>query len=156
MRPISFAVLTLMISYKLGQHTERSEKIFRPAFLLRAGTTIDCLIQAPLIFPALQGNAGHQRRGGRVGDRGCDRTASRVALELRRQRQGQCVKTVALNKGPDGPIHCSRLFATWGNSGIEPDKGKGISSPETYEASLMWPRNDGERQWNTMSGWTCR
>jgi|SRR5580700_7188964 hypothetical protein len=47
-------------------------------------------------------------------------------------------------------------FATWGNSGIEPDKGKGISSPGTYEASLMWPRNDGERQWNTMSGWTYR
>jgi hypothetical protein len=47
-------------------------------------------------------------------------------------------------------------FATWGNSGIEPDKGKGISSPGTYEASLMWPRNDGERQWNTMSDWTCR
>ena len=36
-------------------------------------------------------------------------------------------------------------FATWGNSGIEPDKGKGISSPGTYEASLMWPCNDGER-----------
>jgi hypothetical protein len=42
-------------------------------------------------------------------------------------------------------------FATWGNSGIEPDKGKGISSPGTYEASLLWPCNDGERQWNTMS-----
>ena len=36
-------------------------------------------------------------------------------------------------------------FATWGNSGIEPDNGKGISSPGTYEASLMWPCNDGER-----------
>ena len=36
-------------------------------------------------------------------------------------------------------------------AGIEPDKGKGISSPGTYEASLMWPCNDGERQWNTMS-----
>ena len=47
-------------------------------------------------------------------------------------------------------------FATWGNSGIEPDNGKGISSPGTYEASLMWPRNDGERQWNTMSDWTYR
>ena len=47
-------------------------------------------------------------------------------------------------------------FATWGNSGIEPDKGKGISSPGTYEAGLMWPRNDGERQWSTMSDWTCR
>jgi len=47
-------------------------------------------------------------------------------------------------------------FATWGNSGIEPDKGKGISSPGRYEASLMWPRNDGERQWNAMSDWTYR
>ena len=47
-------------------------------------------------------------------------------------------------------------FATWGNSGIEPDKGKGISSPGTYEASLMWPRIDGERQWNIMSDYTCR
>ena len=47
-------------------------------------------------------------------------------------------------------------FATWGNSGIEPDKGKGISSPGTYEAGLMWPCNDGERQCNTMSDLTCR
>ena len=51
---------------------------------------------------------------------------------------------------------CQTTFATWGNSGIEPDKGKGISSPGTYEANLMWPRNDGERQWNTMSDWTYR
>ena len=34
-------------------------------------------------------------------------------------------------------------FATWGNSGIEPDKGKGISSPGTYDgqphvASQRW------------------
>jgi len=43
-------------------------------------------------------------------------------------------------------------FATWGNSGIEPDKGKGISSPGAYEASLMWPRNDGERQWKYYVG----
>jgi hypothetical protein len=28
-------------------------------------------------------------------------------------------------------------FSTWGNSGIEPDKGKGISSPGMHEASLM-------------------
>src|ERR1700722_14200888 len=49
-----------------------------------------------------------------------------------------------------------RTFSTWGNSGIEPDKGKGISSPGTYEARPMWPCNDGERQWNTMSDWTCR
>src|ERR1700716_2477704 len=27
--------------------------------------------------------------------------------------------------------------------GIVPDEGKRISSPETYGASLMWPRNDG-------------
>ena len=47
-------------------------------------------------------------------------------------------------------------FATWGNSRIEPDKGKGISSPGTYGASLMWPCNGGERQWSTMSDWTCR
>jgi hypothetical protein len=47
-------------------------------------------------------------------------------------------------------------FATWSNSGIEPDKDKGISSPGTYGASLMWPPNDGERQWNTMSDWTYR
>ena len=41
-------------------------------------------------------------------------------------------------------------------AGIEPDKAQGISSPGTYEATLMWPCNDGERQWNTMSDWTCR
>jgi hypothetical protein len=49
-----------------------------------------------------------------------------------------------------------KSFATWSNSGIEPDKDKGISSPGTYGASLMWPPNDGERQWNTMSDWTYR
>src|SRR4030081_2534583 len=47
-------------------------------------------------------------------------------------------------------------FATWGNSGIEPDKGKRISSPGKYGASLMRPCNDGERQWNFMSDLTCR
>jgi hypothetical protein len=33
-----------------------------------------------------------------------------------------------------------KTFSTWGNSGIEPDKGKGISSPGMYEAILhrMW------------------
>jgi hypothetical protein len=31
--------------------------------------------------------------------------------------------------------YCTSLLCkTWGNSGIEPDKGKGISSPGTYEA----------------------
>jgi len=44
-----------------------------------------------------------------------------------------------------GPLSSSPTSATWGNSGIEPDKGEGISSPGTYEASLMWPCNDGER-----------
>ena len=47
-------------------------------------------------------------------------------------------------------------YSTWGNSGIEPNKAQGISSSGTYEASLMWPRNDGERQWNIMLDWTCR
>ena len=46
-------------------------------------------------------------------------------------------------------------FCKW-DCGIEPDKGKGISSPGTYEASVMWPPDDGERQWNSMSDWTCR
>ena len=35
-------------------------------------------------------------------------------------------------------------------------KAQGISSPGTYEATPMWPCNDGERQWNIMSDWTCR
>src|SRR5260221_12220558 len=47
-------------------------------------------------------------------------------------------------------------FATWGNSGIVPHEGTGISSPGTHEAILMWPRNDGELRWNIMSDWTCR
>src|SRR5271155_5839226 len=34
------------------------------------------------------------------------------------------------------PVVCLQpTSATWGNSGIEPDRGKGISSPGTYEAS---------------------
>src|SRR5262245_8880958 len=40
--------------------------------------------------------------------------------------------------------------------GSSQTKAQGISSPGTYEASLMWPRNDGERQWNIMLDWTCR
>ena len=40
--------------------------------------------------------------------------------------------------------------------GSSQTKAQGISSLETYEAILMWPCNDGERQWNTMSDWTCR
>jgi hypothetical protein len=35
-------------------------------------------------------------------------------------------------------------------------KAQGISSPGTYEAILMWPRNDGELRWSIMSDWTCR
>ena len=71
------------------------------------------------------------------------------------------VPHVAAHKTPSAALgifvrHPKKTFATWGNSGIEPDKGKGISSPGMYEASLMWPRNDGERQWNTMSDWTYR
>src|SRR6266481_6564097 len=50
----------------------------------------------------------------------------------------------------------SATFATWGNSGIVPHEGTGISSPGTHEAILMWPRNDGELRWNIMSDWTCR
>jgi hypothetical protein len=35
-------------------------------------------------------------------------------------------------------------------------KAQGISSPGTHEAMLMWPCKDGERQWCTISDWTCR
>ena len=35
-------------------------------------------------------------------------------------------------------------------------EAQGISSPGSIEASLMWPRNDGEPQCCTMSDWTCR
>jgi hypothetical protein len=47
-------------------------------------------------------------------------------------------------------------FATWGNSGIEPDKGIGNQLSRDRGASFMWPSNDGELQWNTMLDWTCR
>src|SRR5262249_51348281 len=40
--------------------------------------------------------------------------------------------------------------------GASQTKAHGISSPGTNEASLMWPPNDGERQWNIMLDWTCR
>src|SRR6516225_3279962 len=56
--------------------------------------------------------------------------------------------------------HCSAgsptTFATWGNSGIEPDEGKGISSPEAQRPSSCGLADDGERKWSTMSDWTCR
>ena len=74
-----------------------------------------------------------------------DASAAFMVHELRREIVGNTLRGVS-----------QPTFATWGNSGIEPDKGKGISSPGTYEASLMWPCNDGERQWNTMSDWTYR
>jgi len=51
---------------------------------------------------------------------------------------------------------CLATFATWGNSGIEPDEGERISSPGRYEAILMRPRSDGEQQWNATWDWTCR
>ena len=47
-------------------------------------------------------------------------------------------------------------FATWGNSGIEPDKGIGNQLSRDRGASLTWPSNDGEVQWNTMLDWTYR
>jgi hypothetical protein len=34
-------------------------------------------------------------------------------------------------------------------------KAQGISSPGTHEAISMWPRNDGEQQWNATWDWTC-
>ena len=40
--------------------------------------------------------------------------------------------------------------------GSSQTKAQGISSPGTYEASLMWPRNDGELRWNVMLDWMCR
>ena len=40
--------------------------------------------------------------------------------------------------------------------GSSQTKAQGISSPGTYEASLMWPLNDGERQWIIMLDWMCR
>jgi hypothetical protein len=40
--------------------------------------------------------------------------------------------------------------------GSSQTKAQGISSPGTYEAILVWPLNDGERQWNIMLDWTCR
>jgi hypothetical protein len=42
----------------------------------------------------------------------------------------------------DNPGKQSATTRGWGTlSGIEPEKGKGTSSPGMYEASLMWPRN---------------
>ena len=40
--------------------------------------------------------------------------------------------------------------------GSSQTKAQGISSPGTYEAILMWPLNDGERQWIIMLDWMCR
>ena len=54
------------------------------------------------------------------------------------------------------PTSLQQASATWGNSGIEPDEGKGISSPGRYEVDLMGPPNNGERQWRIMWGWTYR
>src|SRR2546421_11690676 len=69
---------------------------------------------------------------------------------------GPSAKEPASNGAAQSPNRQQATSATWSNSGIEPDKDKGISSPGTYGASLMWPPNDGERQWNTMSDWTYR
>ena len=56
-----------------------------------------------------------------------------------RGRNGKnCIRARKIVNLGSGRRGCSIFdFATWGNSGIEPDKGKGISSPGTYEASLM-------------------
>src|SRR3954462_13804325 len=112
-------------------------------------------------------NNGVQVRCGARTDR--EQRQSSAPCDLReRHRQDETRRTVDLGHSSDAPImdrprresrHHNGItlrgvsqstFATWGNSGIEPDKGKGISSPGSYEASLMWPPNDGERQWNTM------
>src|SRR6202795_5215937 len=74
----------------------------------------------------------------------------------RRYRAFQRQKRLRINFGEILGVVRFSTFATWGNFGSDADKGKGISSPGTYEARLMWPRNDGERQWNSMSDWTCR
>ena len=73
----------------------------------------------------------------------------RYGPSRREARDASAVLTISVHQS-------KKTFATWGNSGIEPDKGKGISSPGMYEARLMRPCNDGERQWNTMSDWTYR
>ena len=49
-----------------------------------------------------------------------------------------------------------KLFRHGVIPGSSQTKAQGISSPGTDEASLMRPRNDGERQWNIMLDWTCR
>ena len=49
-----------------------------------------------------------------------------------------------------------RLFQHGVIPGSSQTKAQGISSLETYEVILMWPCNNGERQWCTMSDWTCR
>ena len=46
--------------------------------------------------------------------------------------------------------------ATWGNSGIEPDKGWESALQECIRPALCWSCNDGDRQWNTMLDWTYR
>jgi len=40
--------------------------------------------------------------------------------------------------------------------GSSKQRTRDISSPGTYEAGLMWPRNDGERHGYYVGTWTCR
>jgi|ERR1700722_8283903 hypothetical protein len=58
----------------------------------------------------------------------------------------------------DNPGKQSATTRGWGTlSGIEPEKGKGISSPGMYEASLMWPRNhqSGNGIWQTSAAFSA-
>jgi hypothetical protein len=47
-------------------------------------------------------------------------------------------------------------FATWSNSGIEPNKGTGNQLSRDTGANLIWPSNNGEARWSTLLGWTYR
>src|SRR5471030_1091589 len=40
--------------------------------------------------------------------------------------------------------------------GSSQTKARESALQERMRPTLMWPRNDGERQWNTMSDWTYR
>jgi hypothetical protein len=63
-------------------------------------------------------------------------------------------------KGSDDGIMIRQYPRGLFQHGVIPEssqtKAEGISSPGTYEAILMWPRNDGELRWSIMSDWTCR
>src|SRR3981081_168783 len=58
-------------------------------------------------------------------------------VTLQTAHHGSTSPRFASTQRNHGSPHPSMTFATWGNSGIEPDKGKGIGSPGKYGASLM-------------------